>query len=626
MESSNKILIEDNQDEEERFLNSEKIVSIIYLLTKHKIKLWEMPDFNENKKETEDLVLKLSDESGLMEDELKEILSKLQKHSKKKLEDNKKFNQNGIAIFKLKIIGNNNKKLPKTFNEKIEICISNITGSEFKSIIMSKFELNCDTVKIICNGKILNEDSLLSSQEIKNHSTFLVMCVYQSVLNEQEESSKDFKLISDIKEAVSFLSENKMKNFDDNRFRLQNQNGVTMELSGEDNRCLTTAMILHEKAKNLIKSKEYIKALILLAEADNEFKNFRDTSLLEKVDNYALLNLDITWCYLCLQNLHELKNADERLEKCEKCLEKCYGANLERLTLIKSETSNKHIPVFVRINLLKAILNYHKGKKRECRQFLDIANRELQKIIIDEDKLTQVMAMGFSNTEARLALRASSNNVNIAIEQIFKKKQNLKEAKELEKQKKLARKLHENYGLTLDNKPIDTKVLNDIVQFGYTEKEAAKALIRSNNDFNLALDILQTNDDADMASNDTVQYVDEAVLNQLISMGFDKSLAKMCLKAFNNNMDKSLEFFDRNKESLADSDLIKDKLKEIRNLMPEAGQTLDAIEAELEKKKNAEGIISELAKEMPEDDEAYLDLNLEDDTFFINKYYSLLEF
>ena len=39
-----------------------------------------------------------------MEDELKEILSKLQKHSIKKFEDNKKFNQNGIAIFELKII------------------------------------------------------------------------------------------------------------------------------------------------------------------------------------------------------------------------------------------------------------------------------------------------------------------------------------------------------------------------------------------------------------------------------------------------------------------------------------------------------------------------------------------
>ncbi len=43
-------------------------------------------------------------------------------------------------------------------------------------------------------------------------------------------------------------------------------------MSDEDNRCLTTAMILHEKGKNLIKEKEYLKALIVLAEADNEFK------------------------------------------------------------------------------------------------------------------------------------------------------------------------------------------------------------------------------------------------------------------------------------------------------------------------------------------------------------------
>jgi hypothetical protein len=43
-------------------------------------------------------------------------------------------------------------------------------------------------------------------------------------------------------------------------------------MSDEDNRCLTTAMILHEKGKNFIKEKEYLKALIVLAEADNEFK------------------------------------------------------------------------------------------------------------------------------------------------------------------------------------------------------------------------------------------------------------------------------------------------------------------------------------------------------------------
>jgi hypothetical protein len=41
------------------------------------------------------------------------------------------------------------------------------------------------------------------------------MCVYESILNEQADASKDFKLISDIKDAVGFLSEHKMRKFDD---------------------------------------------------------------------------------------------------------------------------------------------------------------------------------------------------------------------------------------------------------------------------------------------------------------------------------------------------------------------------------------------------------------------------
>ena len=55
-------------------------------------------------------------------------------------------------------------------------------------------------------------------------------------------------------------------------FKLSNQNGRSIDISPSDTRILTSAMILHEKAKNLMKSKDYLKALILLAEADNEFK------------------------------------------------------------------------------------------------------------------------------------------------------------------------------------------------------------------------------------------------------------------------------------------------------------------------------------------------------------------
>jgi hypothetical protein len=107
-------------------------------------------------------------------------------------------------------------------------------------------------------------------------------------------------------------------------------------------------------------------------------------------------------------------------------------------------------------------------------------------------------------------------------------------------------------------------------------------------------------------------------------MGFDTKLSKLCLKAFNNNLEKSLEFFNRNKDSLFNYEYIKEKLKLIRNSMPSDNDTLDTIESNLEKTKNAQELLSNIAKEMPDDDEAYLDFNLDEDAFFINKYYSLL--
>ena len=142
--------------------------------------------------------------------------------------------------------------------------------------------------------------------------------------------------------------------------------------------------------------------------------------MLERIDNYALLNLDIVWCYLCMESLNDLRNADKRLSTCEHCLDKCYGAKLERLTKLKSEAANKHTAVYVRLNVLKAVLAYHKGNRGESRMLLDAADDELKKVTIDEGKLAQVMSMGFDIVESRLALRASFNNVDAAIEQIIK--------------------------------------------------------------------------------------------------------------------------------------------------------------------------------------------------------------
>ncbi len=39
---------------------------------------------------------------------------------------------------------------------------------------------------------------------------------------------------------------------------------------------------------------------------------------------------------------------------------------------------------------------------------------------IDEEKLIQLISMGFNNTEARLSLRSNNNDFNAAIEEILK--------------------------------------------------------------------------------------------------------------------------------------------------------------------------------------------------------------
>ena len=51
----------------------------------------------------------------------------------------------------------------------------------------------------------------LSSQTIKNHSTLLVMCIYDQKITNMAKDTADFKLINDIKDAVSLLNEEKLK-------------------------------------------------------------------------------------------------------------------------------------------------------------------------------------------------------------------------------------------------------------------------------------------------------------------------------------------------------------------------------------------------------------------------------
>lgn len=85
-------------------------------------------------------------------------------------------------------------------------------------------------------------------------------------------------------------------------FQMEDQDGNVVHLPPAEKRALMLALALHEKGQAALKREQFTEALILLLEADNEY-NSCNSNMLEKVDNYALLNMEIVWCYLMLKVL-----------------------------------------------------------------------------------------------------------------------------------------------------------------------------------------------------------------------------------------------------------------------------------------------------------------------------------
>lgn len=81
---------------------------------------------------------------------------------------------------------------------------------------------------------------------------------------------------------------------------MEDQDGNLIHLPPEEKRALMLALAIHEKGRAALKREQFSEALIFFLEADQEYKTC-NSKMLETVDNYALLNLDIVWCYLMLR-------------------------------------------------------------------------------------------------------------------------------------------------------------------------------------------------------------------------------------------------------------------------------------------------------------------------------------
>ena len=109
---------------------------------------------------------------------------------------------------------------------------------------------------------------------------------------------------------------------------------------------------------------------------------------------------------------------------------------------------------------------------------------------------------------------------------------------------------------------------------------------------------------------------------KLNSMGYDLDLCKLCLQVFNSDLNKAVNFFLENKTILQDKNALKTKLE---SLIKTDSNKIEKNSLEhqnkIEKAHKANILLNKIAKDMPEDDEAYLDLNIDEDVLYINKYF-----
>lgn len=239
-----------------------------------------------------------------------------------------------------------------------------------------------------------------------------------------------------------------------------------------------------EKARSAMHREDYEEALLLLLEADEQF-NECNSKFLESVDNYALINLDIVWCYLCLRNVSQLPDADRRLNICERSFRRSYGENYSRLYALKGRGCPERA-LIMRLQLLQGVVLFHQNRRDAAYEKFEAAAAVLSELKVNDDQLLLLVEMGFDVSDARLALRSSSGNVERAVQFIQQRKQQLSDARN---QSKAERAMHRRYAKQAikDSDWVNPRSVCTLTEMGFDRRLAAEALKRTENDVQRAV-------------------------------------------------------------------------------------------------------------------------------------------
>ncbi|KAG1662651.1 NEDD8 ultimate buster 1 [Nymphon striatum] len=640
--------------------------SLRRLLNRDSIKLWLEP-YTQEKSSVgnypQDFIEKYSTELKLQLSDVKDILEQLRNNAITKLSSKKKFKETGIATLKLKIAqnqsGNYLEVIPYQYepvlqagtanhtvesssledsrgdsnegerNERMEniteLSVSSVessltvTGCDLKTKIASLCHINPISLKLISCGAVLKDEKTLEAQKIENNYTLLVLVINESkeeVSEKEKEHLRQIEEIQNIKKDVGLVLDSKN---DYSKLEFADQNGKVINIPVEEKQALGTAMTFNEKGRTYMKKKDYANALIFLLEADKEFMSVRQ-DIISMTDNYPIVCLDIVWCYLCLSSVSDLHDAEKRLLICEQFLNQSYGKNQDRLMKIKG-SSGCESALYARLHLLQGVLAFHQNRLADAENFLKQAENEISSLKVDDDKICEILALGYTAKEARLSLRHCYNNVSTAVSHIINKREEKQKRISEEKERRKEEKASIKLGKTANGEAVSHELFKCMLKMGFSSKAAICALQKANNSVSLAIELLHENPKLAGDQHEVPENLDQMVINLCDMFGLDYNAAMSALES--NNMN-----FELVRSLLLNTDNARSgpSTSNTRTDFPSENEAPEASTSDLANFNDfqAEEAAARLSSEIKFDEEDYLDLGLHEESEYLQQYLALL--
>ncbi|KAH8386634.1 hypothetical protein KR093_001610 [Drosophila rubida] len=595
------------------------------LLQSQSVKLWEEPYYNEELGSIEAAIELLAEEFsaqlGIGASSCKCAIIELQDHALRKLAARREFNETGLATFKVRRIDNR-----KGTTHIIDIkCDLNELGSTLQQAVANKLQLSdANHVKCIAGGHIVAPNSTLAAQQLKNNQQLIVVVGSQGDNQNAGLHERISKIKADVEAVVAS---------DTQLMEMEDQDGNPVFLPPNENKALLTGMGYCEKARASMHREDYEEALLLLLEADEQFAAC-NSKFLESVDNYALLNLDIVWCYLCLKNVSQLPDAERRLGICERSFRRSYGDNYSRLYALKGRGCPERA-LIMRLQLLQGVVLFHQNRRDAAYERFEAAAAVLSELKVNDEQLLLLVEMGYDVSDARLALRSSSGNVERAVQFIHQRKQQLSDAR---KQSKSERAMHRRYAqqAVKDKDWVNPRSICTLTEMGFDRRLAAEALKRADNDVPRAVELLQTGAAELRASLPTPESVDDVQLAALLQLGFPEAVARAALEATRNNLMRATDFLLKSMQSEEELLQTVERVSKLalagdatastsQGVVSANAPLIDAVLQKAKAEIDAYQAYKRLHADMSHNEQDYLDLPLQQEEQLLAEYRNLLE-